>query len=108
MPSPVESRRSESSPSPHVSSPSPSPSPDVKDSSPSPSPARSGLESDSSPSPRTRVPISAFLYTMVSHKCIECSLVTKRSDNLKRHMKNVHGTAKKTVVPIKSTNAVRH
>ena len=54
MPSPVESRRSESSQSPHVSSPSPSP--DVKDSSPSP--ARSGLESDSSPSPRTRVPIS--------------------------------------------------
>ena len=52
MPSPVESRRSESSPSPHVSSPSP----DVKD--PSPSPARSGLESDSSSSPRTRVPIS--------------------------------------------------
>ena len=67
LPSPVESRRSESesSPSPHVSSPSPSPdvrspspSPDVKDSSPSPSPARSGLESDSSPSPRTQVPIS--------------------------------------------------
>ena len=61
MPSPVESRRSESesSPSPHVSSPSP----DVKDSSPSP--ARSGLESDSSPSPRTRVPISA-IYPVVS------------------------------------------
>ena len=59
MPSPVESRRSESesSPIPHVSSPSP----DVKDSSPSP--ARSGLESDSSPSPRTRVPISASVDT---------------------------------------------
>ena len=31
---------------------------------------------------------------MISHKCSECSLVTKRSDNLKRHMKNVHGIIK--------------
>ena len=45
---------------------------------------------------------------MVSHKCSECSLVTKRSDNLKRHMKNVHGAAKKTVVPINPSSAVRH
>ena len=45
---------------------------------------------------------------MVSHKCSECVYHTKRKFDLKRHMKNVHGTAKKTVVPINPSNAVRH
>ena len=45
---------------------------------------------------------------MVSHKCNECSFASKRSDNLKRHLKNVHGIAKKIVVPINPSNAVRH
>ena len=45
---------------------------------------------------------------MVSHKCSECSFVTKRSDNSKQHLKNVHDTAKKTIAPIKSSNEVRH
>ena len=45
---------------------------------------------------------------MVSHKCSECSLVTKRSDNLKRHLKNVHGIAKNKVPHINPSNAVRH
>ena len=45
---------------------------------------------------------------MVLHKCSECVYYTKRKFDLKRHMKNVHGTAKKTVVPINHSNAVRH
>ena len=31
---------------------------------------------------------------MDSFKCSLCPVVTKRSDNLKRHFKNVHGAAK--------------
>ena len=41
---------------------------------------------------------------MDSFNCSECLFSSKRSDNLKRHLKNVHGVAKnKTVVPIKSS-----
>ena len=34
-------------------------------------------------------------------KCSICSLAMKRSDNLKRHLKNVHGIPNNTVVPVK-------
>ena len=44
---------------------------------------------------------------MVSHKCNECVYCTKRKFDLKRHMKNVHGVAKNTGVPIKSSDAIR-
>ena len=44
----------------------------------------------------------AFLYTMESFKCTECSFETKRSDNLKRHLKNVHGVFKSAVVRMKT------
>ena len=41
---------------------------------------------------------------MVSHKCSECLFDTNRSDNLKRHLKNVHGgRVNNTVVPTKSS-----
>ena len=43
---------------------------------------------------------------MYSFKCSECSFTTKRSDNLKRHLKNVHGGGKSTAVHIKTTNTV--
>ena len=40
---------------------------------------------------------------MESFKCTECSFETKRSDNLKRHLKNVHGVSKSTVVRMKTS-----
>ena len=41
---------------------------------------------------------------MVFHKCSECSFATNRSDNLKRHSKNVHGgRVNNKVVPTKSS-----
>ena len=39
---------------------------------------------------------------MDSFTCSTCLFATKRLDNLKRHLKNVHGVARNTVVPIKS------
>ena len=45
---------------------------------------------------------------MVSFKCKECLNETKRSYNLRRHLKNKHKVAKNAVVPINPTNAVRH
>ena len=45
---------------------------------------------------------------MVSHKCSECVYYTNRKFDLKRHLKNVHGVAKNTVVPINPSNVVRH
>ena len=43
---------------------------------------------------------------MVLHKCSECVYYTKRKFDLKRHMKNVHGTAKKqlflSIIPMQS------
>ena len=40
---------------------------------------------------------------MDSFKCTECSFETKRSDNLKRHLKNVHGVSKNAVVRMKTS-----
>ena len=41
---------------------------------------------------------------MVSFKCKECSFATGRSYNLRRHLKNVHGVAKSTVVNMKTSD----
>ena len=41
---------------------------------------------------------------MDSFKCTECSFGTKRSDNLKRHLKHVHGVVKGTVVHMKTSD----
>ena len=35
---------------------------------------------------------------MASYKCNECSFVTKRFDNLKRHVLNVHNSNKNIIV----------
>ena len=36
--------------------------------------------------------------------CTECSFGTKRSDNLKRHLKTIHGVAKSTAIPMKTSD----
>ena len=45
---------------------------------------------------------------MYSFKCGECLFATKRSDNLRRHLKNVHGIDENKAVSTKSTFVSSH